>query len=257
MTKLHADDNDIGPAGLSAILSSPALANLEELSLSTNRLGPTATFGPNTRRLVVLRCAHDRLGDAGVVSLANAARDALRTLDLRGNGIGARGLEALSGAPFFGGLDTLDLSENPLGPIAGALLERVSASRLVLDRTHLGVDGVTALAAGSARPTVLSLRGCGIGDEGCFALADSPLLSRVKNLDLADNGISIAGVRALARSLHIGSLEVLSVGGAAYDDVIIEELVSARHLKRLDVDHSKIGDRAREALRRVPPSCCP
>ena len=58
---------------------------------------------------------------------------------------------------------------------------------------------------------ILDLRKNFIGDEGVEAIAQSSLLSKLRELDLRNNGISRLGVKILAESKTLGSLEKIDL----------------------------------------------
>ena len=58
---------------------------------------------------------------------------------------------------------------------------------------------------------ILDLRKNFIGDEGVEAIAQSSLLSKLRELDLRNNGISRLGVKILAESKALGSLEKIDL----------------------------------------------
>jgi uncharacterized protein (TIGR02996 family) len=78
------------------------------------------------------------------------------------------------------------------------------------------------------RLTALDLSCCGVGWPAMQALLDSPLLARLKRLDLGGNvGIADRAVRHLAQAPAARSLEVLRLGGAAITTVGLLDLFTA------------------------------
>jgi Ran GTPase-activating protein (RanGAP) involved in mRNA processing and transport len=258
LESLSLDDNDVGPAGLGALLASESLRSLAELSLRTNRLGPEAfvQMGPRIRGLRRLALAHDRIGDDGARALAIAPADALRALDLSHNRIGPAGLAAIARAPWFRSLTELDLSHDTIGPDAGAIAWPKGIERLTLSWTGIGDDGAVALAASPCRPTHLSLDHGGIGDRGAVALAGSRVLERVKVLSLSGNSIGDEGARALARSRRARKIEVLHLDHNRIGDDGAVALAKTPILK-VHLDGNSYGPAAKEALGKRPARCCP
>lgn len=85
---------------------------------------------------------------------------------------------------------------------------------LSMNRAGLTDRGLITLAATpSGRIRVLSLNDNLIGDEGAAALARSPLLSLVTNMDLRNNQIEDAGAVALAESPYLHHVVTISISG--------------------------------------------
>jgi Ran GTPase-activating protein (RanGAP) involved in mRNA processing and transport len=146
-----------------------------------------------------------QIGDEGCILLASSLKRSttLGVLDLTNCDIGSKGAKALGAALALNkSLHTLYLSENPA----------------------IGVDGMKELAAGlvdNKKLKILDVGNCGIGDDGCIALAE--LLSKsnvVEQLFLRKNNISEKGSAALADSLANKN----------------------RSLKLLNLDYNTIGD---------------
>ena len=121
--RLDLRDNAIGPSGVSALAASPDLSRVERLDLRGNylddhgaRLLATSEFISKLRSLLLAR---NQIGDVGALALAKALerQPTLRFLDLAGNRLTRRGVEALRTATR--GRDiTLDLSSNGTEPSA-------------------------------------------------------------------------------------------------------------------------------------------
>lgn len=97
-----------------------------------------------------------------------------------------RRARSLSQAEFFPRLEALDISspggDGALGPRAGTLLTR----------------GRSLVS--------LKLYDCKLGDEGLEALANSPGLENLREIELIGNPITPRGALALARSPHLPRL---------------------------------------------------
>ena len=99
----------------------------------------------------------------------------VRELDLSDNGIGPWGTAPLGRSPYVVNVDVLDLSRNNLG------------SRFEV--------GIVSLISGDygrnlRNMRVLKLSGNRIGPLGPSAIAQSPHLNNLQELDLSDNGIN-------------------------------------------------------------------
>ncbi len=199
---------------MAALGRSPMARSLRELVLDQITLGEAcakALFSgefPSLRRLDLRSCA---LGDAGLAALAQMDLP-LETLHVDNNGIGPAGIEALLHSPWAGKLVTLGIGSNPIGDRGGQALAKATSStsltRLYCENAGLTDRSAVALAQGlGARLEVLVLRANRLSDEGAKALAtlgDAPL----KELDLAQNGLTPAGVELLQRELPQVVLEL-------------------------------------------------
>eukprot|EP00984_Skeletonema_dohrnii_P026891 scaffold16282_cov77-Skeletonema_dohrnii-CCMP3373.AAC.4 len=180
------------------------LSQLEELSLHQRRnagLNWCSTLGTllesGVWKLKNLQLSSNGIDDAGVAAFAHGLRSigsSLKELDLRWNSIGNEGLSALVAAlANCTSLETLDLSYNDFSVAAAGL-------RSLSDWLQTAVLNLNEL----------SLRECGINDEGLQALAEA--VNHCKDLDLADNdSITALGLRYLSallqsESCHLGNL---------------------------------------------------
>ena len=181
----------ISALGAEALARSPHLRRLEALDLAGNDLDAAAVrclVGPPGRptlpELVALGLADNRIGDRGVEVLADSAllpRMLARSpaLDLSRNGITATGLQTLLGSPRLVPLVSLNLSGNAVGDA-----------------------GLIALTVADWLPSLreLSLNASGITDESIFVLVDTPLFGRLRVFHVADNALSVEGMKALTRA---------------------------------------------------------
>ena len=159
--------------------------------------------GPVGSHLTTLILDGNSIGDAGAIALAEAAKEgglrSLVKLSLGNNGIGTRGLNALTGVSI---------------EIPNALAQLAD---LNLWDNELGSAGCTALAQELARGAFNSLRSLylganDIGTEGCKSLADCFLkdedgdgkgaLPNLERLHLYRNNIERQGAIAIGKSLH-------------------------------------------------------
>jgi Leucine-rich repeat (LRR) protein len=99
--RLDLRDNAIGAAGAAALAASPDLHLAERLDLRRNYLGDRgATLlatSPNISGLRSLLLARNQIGDIGALAIAKALErnSDLRSLDISGNRLTRRGVEAL------------------------------------------------------------------------------------------------------------------------------------------------------------------
>jgi uncharacterized protein (TIGR02996 family) len=169
--------NQIGPAGVSALGS---LASLDTLYLGNNPLGSEGALNlarsPLWHRLQALSLFGCRIGDMGLVALAEAGLARLTSLDLAENGIGSTGIASLARSPLAANLTELDLTGNVIGD-AGA--------QELAESPHL------------SNLRWLDLQDNDLTDVGATVLANSPYLENLRVLDVGRNPIRRAGQAAL------------------------------------------------------------
>jgi hypothetical protein len=171
------------------------------------------------------------IDSAGMAALAESPHlGALRGLGLYRNNLGDAGAEALAQARWLPGVLVLELGENGLSPCGAMALARAPSFRPL--RLLLGVNP--------------------IGDEGAYALASSPILSRLTTLWLDSCNLGPAAARALAESPYLGNLRFLHLEGNALGDAGAFALAQApwiRKIASLHFDQNLLGTEARRVLR--------
>jgi hypothetical protein len=224
---------ETGAADLAAALPKRFPA-LEELALSEVSRGFLRALAHPSLRVLQLRSA--LLGDDGAARLAAAALPALRVLDLTGNGIGSKGLEALAASAWASSLRELRLGHNsigargvtelantPLGRLGTLTLEGTGTSandvRQILENPTLtrlralGVDspGVAALMCmvDHGRPVLRELTAESVDDTHVYALAGCAAAAGVCRLRLRGLSCTVLAARALASSPHLSGLGML------------------------------------------------
>ncbi len=208
-------DAGLGNGGLNVLLRSPHLGRVEVLDLSFNGLCDAAAG----------RLAESR------------ALPSLIALYLNDNGmISATGVKRLAESAHLGGLRELDLSANDVGD-----------------------GGLAAVVAAGAFPQLhtLRLRANHIGDGGCEALAGSELLTRMlahdPRLDLRQNAITSAGLKALAASERLAAARVLDLAHNYIGDDGVAALAESQHtamLRAVLLHQNRITDSGAVALAR-------
>lgn len=119
--RLDLRANVVGPAGAEALAGCPALAAVTTLDLGGNYLGDRGVIAlaasGRLGNVRTLRLSRNQVGDAGAVRLAAAAgaMPELRALDLSGNRLSGRGVEALRAAATARGF-ALDVTGNGAAP---------------------------------------------------------------------------------------------------------------------------------------------
>jgi Ran GTPase-activating protein (RanGAP) involved in mRNA processing and transport len=255
LASLDLKDNDITSAGLVALVM--GLEGLTSLDVARCRMGAFPELPPSMRNLERLELGDNRLGDEGTQALLNVQAEHLRALCVARNRITAPALEALSGAPWFGGLRTLDVRGNPIGPAAGLLLGAAPLETLEMAHTGLGDDGLAALCKATFKPTSLDLSRCDLTDRSVELLANSPIASRLERLSLSHNAITDRGVQALVRSPHLTNVKRLFLENNRIGDAGVVALTSWQGPLQVELDDNPYGPRGEAAIKALPRRCCP
>lgn len=137
-------------------------------------------------------------------------------LDLGWGGLGNGGVERLVRSPHLGAVRALDLGFNGLDDAAARAVARAST-----------LPQLQALA--------LNDNGSITGD-GAAALADSPFLAGVRELDLSGNDVNEAGVRAVVKGRATARLHALALNGNHIGDAGVAVLVGSELFHRM-LDH--------------------
>jgi uncharacterized protein (TIGR02996 family) len=221
-----------GDAGAAALIGSPHLRGIEELSLGClnfyerhTRIGGAALralAGP--RRLPALRKLTLVEAQADPADWRSFARSALAGrlthLDIDQTRFGEKEIEALfHGAKLKPAALGLGVMRCP-----SAALERLLCSPVVRGLRELDLSNVSDNFGESGAKLLarepmfehlrkLNLAFDQVGDAGAQALADSRALSAVRVLNLVGNGIGPAGVAHLARSRALAGLTDLRLSG--------------------------------------------
>lgn len=187
----------IGPLGAFALARAEWSLHSLDLgwgSYTPNQIGTDGcTALASIRTLHRLVLDHNRVGDAGVEALATGQLTRLRALSLKANELTDQALVSLaaSNSP----LELLELTFNRQITAAGVVAFVGSdvfrhLHSLWLRQIRLGPDAAIAIAATPNELRSLNLLDCQIGDAGGRALAESPHLDRLLELQLNANGIS-------------------------------------------------------------------
>lgn len=240
--------NGLGAEGARAVADALHPGHgVETLYLGCNRIDPTGVDALATRleaddTVRALWLKRNPVGDAGVARLAAAlaVNSTVRTLDLVNTGMSVRGLTVLADALAAREqkLQRLFLGGNGFGPEAvpalGRLIHDAGVHEIYLAANHLGDTGAAALAA----------------------LADGVPMT----LGLGGNGLTPAGVRAVAR--HLATWTALDLARppseralGAHGNVVgdegaaaLAEALPAARLRRLDLRRTEVGGRGAKLL---------
>lgn len=217
VTILRVLDDRFADAGVRRWLESANFLGIVELTLASGISDRGAQLLADDERLAGLRSLglfRNQIGVAGISALIARPRPWRRLL-LGRNRLGVAGAWALAGPTGLAELELLDLDCNRLDGAAvralvqGPLLAGVKI--LNLSNNQIGGEGCAALAdAPMDRLEVLYLHGCGLDDDAVARLLRAPWLSRLKNLALSDNALSMVSIeRLVARpTLSLGELDI-------------------------------------------------
>jgi Ran GTPase-activating protein (RanGAP) involved in mRNA processing and transport len=240
--------NGLGADGARAVADALRPGHhVETLYLGCNRIDPAGADAlaariENDDVVRALWLKRNPIGDEGVarLSAALATNSTIRTLDLVNVGLSARGLVVLAErlATRERKLQRLFLGGNGLGPDAvpalGVLIHEAGIGELYLAANHLGDAGARALAGlADGVELTLGLGGNGITPAGVAALARH--LSAWRALDLARP----PSERALGARANLVGDE-----GAA----VLADVLPAARLRRLDVRRTGVGGRGARRL---------
>ncbi len=173
----------------------------------------------------------------------------LSALDLNHHATEREGLRSLLQASWLPGLRELKLSNVCLSDCSIAELascaELANLSRLSLVGGNVGEADARALAGSRhlRNLTHLELR-ASLRPEGARALATSPNLARLQDLNLGNARIPEEGVVALAGSPYLGELARLDLNGNKIGEVGARALAGSPHLGKLaalDLGSTQVG----------------
>ncbi|VTR96235.1 Leucine-rich repeat-containing protein typical subtype OS=Herpetosiphon aurantiacus (strain ATCC 23779 / DSM 785) GN=Haur_4051 PE=4 SV=1: LRR_6: LRR_6: LRR_6 [Gemmata massiliana] len=283
----------IGPPGMEALVKSPYLSGLESLSLGGHPVGDEGLIhlsrSPLASRLTKLDLQDTQVGDDGLRAFFTAGPSRLRQLCLGSYGthrVAGAGLNALVRCDALRALTDLYLDGVPLTPdhvcslannpcFAGLRRLHIGASNfddqmaqelaaspylrnlrfIDLQNNRVGTRGVSALARSPVLDTVIDLElhnNGGVADAGAAALAGSERVRELQNLGLAATGLGLKGLRAVANSPHLAQLRSLDFESAPFGDRGARALCGSPYLqkiKELTLYNCGISDRMAAALR--------
>jgi uncharacterized protein (TIGR02996 family) len=245
LVELDLRNTEVGGAGIRAEgAAAIAKVPLRALSLTGHSIGDGLRAIVANPHLRSLHIQDDKIGAAGATTIAKSAQLAnLRSLELVGCDLGKKGLPAIAGAENLAKLESLailglnGLNDKVLasmlevwalsslkelrtaGPLRKAGAAAIAKSKALAGLTRVGLtnaslkdDGAAALARWSPpNLTDLDLSANGIGPAGMGALADGPLLRKVRALDLSNNKCGTEGGKALAQAPWLAHLKKLTL----------------------------------------------
>eukprot|EP00163_Fabomonas_tropica_P009757 TRINITY_DN1963_c1_g2_i1.p1 TRINITY_DN1963_c1_g2~~TRINITY_DN1963_c1_g2_i1.p1 ORF type:complete len:609 (+),score=128.23 TRINITY_DN1963_c1_g2_i1:262-2088(+) len=274
---LNLSENGLGPeAGAQIARALAGNSNYIHLKLTNNLIRDKGAVAlakalRRNRTLITIALQSNDIGPAGGEALFLALCDnhSVTQLDISAlsginrNHIGQRGADALGECLSKNrSLLSLGINMNGIGIEGAQSLSRGLAGNKVLVRldlsgNNLTAEGVEAFcgALPSTRLSQVNLSRNNIGDEGVEHVAEA-LLSHdhMSSLDLSHNGITEAGIGALAMMIHKGRNTVATLNlshnslGAKGAIELAESLKLDQSLKSLNLSHNDIVG---EALDRI------
>jgi Ran GTPase-activating protein (RanGAP) involved in mRNA processing and transport len=213
---------------------------------------------PNDSRLRLIReldFTGFQVGPGEAAALADSTSlRALRVLILDTTSMDDVALSWLAAAQGMPTLSTLVLSNNTFGAAGMAALAQASGftglEELSLAWCEIGDDGLVALsAAGGFRLKTLQLPQNAVGDAGVRALAGSPAAEGLRTLALDDNRIGDEGAMLIASAEGLRTLEWLSLAENPVGNAGIASLAAMPSLRLLDLQGTALGADGQAALR--------
>lgn len=241
LVELDVSENyELSERGLTAIATSPQLANLRVLDIRDTDMSSEvcgALFNSKTlARLESLSVGGYFLDEECAREISSAdGLPALKRLHLSWRSISEAALLDVIESPIMKNVESLRVEHHPDG--GRALIAALEVS-----------PNVKNLKA-------LDLSGGGVSKDAIMALASSPALARIEQLDLDHASVGDEALIALLDSRHLGKLERVELTGAMLTPRGIERLASEpklASLKHLDLSLNAIGDRGARALAASP-----
>jgi hypothetical protein len=249
------NDRGVGDVGLRALAGAPwpALQTLRLYRTGVGSEGLAALAEAHLPQLAHLAVDLSPVDDAGAEALARGQLRPAR-LSLSRTAIGAAGAEALARAAWTGGVTSLSLAHDPLGPDGVRALAGGFAGLTELDLVQVGADdgAVAALARAAFASALRSLHLSGqpVRPAGARALAEVPFAA-LGALGLSRAGLDVEAVRTLAAAGVLRHLRSLSLAGTALGDAGVRAIGDVPDLERLDLGACALGDAAIASLARI------
>jgi Ran GTPase-activating protein (RanGAP) involved in mRNA processing and transport len=235
--------------GFSKLIRSKLLERVMELDLCGNEIGLTTAQPlancPYLNQLETVDLGFTEIQDSSLQALfTSPVFSNLRSLGINDNSkLSIMGLKALAESPYLSQLRRLDISGNSFpGESIALLLDATTMQNLEQISVHgnrLRDAGMASLVRSAAfarmatREKTIDLRRNEIGPIGIRALAESPALETVEVLDLSNNNLGDGGVAALAESPYLKNLRILNLSENRISDDAIRHLIRSSMLNTL------------------------
>jgi uncharacterized protein (TIGR02996 family) len=246
--------------GMNLLAGWPPVAGIETLNPTGMGMGELAAL-PELPRLRNMYAESKQINPAAAQALASLPQlRTLRLLWLKHNPLGNEGLRRLTSAQHFGAVRHLDLDDTQVGDdglIAMAAAPALRPVRLILEHNPFSARGVEALASSPVLERVedLDLSRARIGDAGLVALARGGGLRWPRRLGLSQCGLNAEGVIALSGASWASELRELELSTNTIGDRAGAVLVGSpilAHLHTLEMGSAEIGDESMVALASSP-----
>jgi len=271
--------------GWNALAESNAMANLEELDLSSNNLGESivrlvgspylkqlkaltlsdyswgsgitkAVADANLPNLTSLAILNSNVDHKELSTLANSTcQNQLTALNLNGSKFGATGLEILMRFPCIPRLISLSLEGCGLFVKQPAVFASISFSALKTCRLNSnpirGGLSALALAGGLQNLESLSLSSCELQGAGFAAFLQSRVFPKLTHLYLDDNYIDDKALTVMVSSNQLPQLRFLGLELNRISDAGAVALANSPHFSQLTtllLDGCQLGDEGIRAL---------
>lgn len=170
--------------------------------------------------------------------LAAADVTVVRTMTLRAGPWTPDAVEVLASSKALGELEVLDATGAVLGPQGAAKLSKApwlrTVKQLRLGGAGIGDEGFSSLCEGDLRQVdELDLHDNGLTVASMTSLAGGPF-GRLLRLDVSDNPIGDEGLRALASTARVDSLEQLGIANVGLEERGVFYTMSSPYLAGLD-----------------------
>ena len=276
LTHLDLSDNNIGDAGIQQLMESPYIGNLTILDLSWSSFGNASViliakslYLGNLTQLFLNANRH--IGDEGIIELTRSTYlRQLTELGLAQTKITSRGLMSIFKSECLTSLSTLDVSFTKFGKCNEALLTALpqclfTSSITSLDLSYAFTDD-TLLPMVMNTPLLMNLRTLNLncGKYHCRdhehlnymlthaeALARSPYIRNITNLNLSSNDIKEDWLEVLANSSNFSKLTTLNLSCNHIDQGGLRLLLESPYLGSLtdlDLACNKIREYGATAL---------
>ena len=248
--RYHGDEL-IRAAGMQALMNWSGLATVRSLTLSGNNLsrdGLRALLrSPHVASLKELSLRDTRLNGQSMAEFESARKGMqLDSLDLGENVLKAVGAEYLAVVPCLSELKSLRLDRCEI-TAAGARLFAKKASFLGelrcldLGHNHFGPSGLAALLAREpAALHTLRMRDNDLLDAGAEVLAGSPASDTLLEADLSQNNLGPVAAKVLGESDHLDGLLVLRLADNPIPEAAATALAASplgTRLSELELDN--------------------
>ncbi|EFC43269.1 leucine rich repeat family protein [Naegleria gruberi] len=198
----------------------------------------TISQSPAMRNLTELRVTSNNIGDEGLISLANSDNiTELRSLLCFGSIITTDAIATMCLSTNFANLTDISLSEVSNDGVRCLTQSKhiTKLEKLYLCKGSIDVNGceMLSMCENLVNLKFLLIGSNPLGDEGVYALVNSPYITKLLDLDLFSVGLTDEGVKSIVQSNNLIHLEKLFLASNNITDIGAELLAVASNLKKL------------------------